>query len=261
MTGAEGAAVRAQAGMPSRNPESISHPSNMRIEEMHTTTALLACAAAVVIGGGWFAPMISAGHATPAGRVGVELDGLGDGARERPFVDVAKTLRPWTALDGKPVQVDEHGWPMGDAQVVLFDIRPFAAWEGPDHIDDPLKFMPDWSGVYKLSFHGSAKLRVTEDSRCTVTNQRYSPASNLTTADVTAPKGAGLLVLQFSDSLRSQAAPPHSGITGLRVLRPGYAADTKEIFTREFLRSLRPFAVLRYMDWLDTNHNPGYYGD
>src|ERR1051326_8870380 len=77
-----------------------------------------------------------------ASKIGVELDGLGDGARARPFIDLAKTLRPWTTLSGQPAPTDEHGWPTSDAQTVLFDIRPFAAWQGPDHIDDPEKFMP-----------------------------------------------------------------------------------------------------------------------
>src|SRR5689334_11412589 len=88
-------------------------------------------------------PVQAAPHAA---KIGVELDGLGDGARARPFVDLAKTLRPWTTPDGKPAPTDEHGWPSADAQTVLFDIRPFAAWQGADHIDDPLKFVPDWSG-------------------------------------------------------------------------------------------------------------------
>ena len=30
-----------------------------------------------------------------ASKMGVELDGLGDGMRSRPFVDAAVTLRPW----------------------------------------------------------------------------------------------------------------------------------------------------------------------
>src|SRR4051794_9169408 len=142
-----------------------------------TAVALLAAAAA---GGGWrpaaltVAPARAESRSPHAAKIGVELDGLGDGARARPFADVAKTLRPWTTLDGqKPAPVDERGWPASDAQSVMFDIRPFAAWLGPDHIDDPARFQPDWSGVYLMSFKGQARVRVTEDSRCTITNQRY----------------------------------------------------------------------------------------
>ena len=46
-----------------------------------------------------------------AGLIGVNLEGVGDGARARYFVDLAKTLRPWGGLDGKPMPLDGHGWP------------------------------------------------------------------------------------------------------------------------------------------------------
>src|SRR5439155_5381165 len=112
-----------------------------------------------------------------------------------------------------------------------------------------------------MSFQGQARVRVTEDGRCRVANQRYDAATNTSTAEVTVPQGAGLLVLAFTETRRSPASPAGSGITGLRLLRPGTGRDPRATFTREFVRSLQPFAVLRYMDWLDTNHNPGYYGD
>jgi hypothetical protein len=133
------------------------------------------------------------------------------------------------------------------------------AWAPP--IDDPAAFQPDWSGTYRLSFTGQATLQVTEDARCQVRNQRYDAAANRTTADLVVPKGAGLVVLAFTNTRRTASSATNSGLTRLRVIRPGYPASTTETFTREFLRSLRPFRVLRYMDWLETNHNPGYYGD
>ena len=197
-----------------------------------------------------------------ASRIGVELDGVGDGDRARPFVDLAKTLRPWTLPDSqKDAPTDTQGWPTTDAQTVLFDIRPFGAWFGPDQIDDPARFQPDWSGTYHLFFHGQAQIRFGEGAPCTLSGLRYDVAANTTRAELHVPKGVGLLALRFSDTRRTPSSPLHSGLTGLRVIRPGYPADTQETFTREFLRSLKPFAILRFMDWLDTNHNPGYYGD
>lgn len=195
-------------------------------------------------------------------KIGVELDGLGDGDRARPFVDLAKTLRPWTLRGGdKAAPVDGRGWPTADAQTVLFDIRPFGTWLGLDQIDDPARFQPDWSGTYHLSFRGQAQIHFGEGSPCTLSGLHYEAAVNTTRAEIHVPKGTGLLVLVFTDTRRAPSIPLHSGLTDLRVIRPGYPADTKETFTHEFLRSLKPFAILRYMDWLDTNHNPGYYGD
>jgi hypothetical protein len=213
--------------------------------------------AVLVVGGASLVPA-----QTPyAKRLGIELDGISDGSREKPFVDVAKTFRAWMPASGgkAPVPLDEHGWPRSDAATVLFDIRPAFAWAPP--IDDPDAFQPDWSGSYALRFHGQAKVEVTEDRRCRVEGLTYSEANNTSTGRVIVPRGVGLLVLAFTQTRRSPEAPVGSGIADLRLIRPGYEADTHQTFTSEFLRSLQPFAVLRYMDWLDTNHQPGYYGD
>jgi hypothetical protein len=194
-----------------------------------------------------------------AGKIGLELDGIGDGSRCMPFVDVAKTLRPFALLGkGDAAPIDVNGWPTADCQTVLFDIRPFPAWNPP--IDDPEKFQPDWSGTYKLSFTGQAVIGQVE-SQNKITNQRYNAATNTTMADIIVPPGSGLLILSFAKTRRTAASPEGSGLTHLRLIRPGYPADTKQVFTTEFLRALRPFAALRYMDVLDSNHNPGYYGD
>lgn len=195
-----------------------------------------------------------------AGRIGVELDGIGDGNRARPFIDLAKTLRPWMKIGGQGgAPVDEAGWPTTDAATVLFDIRPAYAWAPP--IDDPEKFQPDWSGTYAFSFKGQATVGTVEDNRSQIVGRKYDPATNTTTGQIVVPKGAGLLILSFTSTKRTPASPAGSGITGLRVLRPGYPLTSNETFTREFIKSLAPFSTLRYMDWLDTNHNPGYYGD
>ncbi|MDW8206954.1 MAG: hypothetical protein RMJ43_03900 [Chloroherpetonaceae bacterium] len=201
------------------------------------------------------------GHRTPyADRIGVELDGLGDGARIMPFIDLAKTLRPFTLPDSaQPAPTDNNGWPTADCQTVLFDIRPIPAWDPP--IDDPEAFQPDWSGTYKLSFNGQATLTLKDPNGIQIRNQKYDPDTNRTSADILVPPTAGILLLAFSRTRRSPRHPENSGITNLRVTRPGYPHNTTQTFTNEFLNALKPFRILRYMDWLETNHNPGYYGD
>ena len=192
-------------------------------------------------------------------KIGVELAGLGDGSRSMPFVDLAKTLRPFTSIGkGAAAPVDAQGWPTADCQTVLFDIRPVPAWSPP--IDDPDAFQPDWSGTYKLSLVGRAEIGA-EGGGASVVNSKYDPAKNITSADVIVSKGCGVLVLSFKQTVRDSSAAPGSGFTQLRVIRPGYSADTTQTFTREFLTALKPFAALRFMDWLDSNHNPGFYGD
>jgi hypothetical protein len=193
-------------------------------------------------------------------KVGVSLEGLGAGSRGREFIDIAKTVGGWMQLGGSnPASVDDHGWPTSDAQTMFFDVRPFSIWAPP--ADDPDLFQPDWSGTYKMSFQGQAVLGMLGDAATTVANQKYDPAQNLTTADLVVPKGVGFVMVSFTQTKRTADSPSGSGITMLRVIRPGYPADTKADFTNEFLKSLKPFAVLRFMDFLETNHDPGPYSD
>jgi hypothetical protein len=201
-----------------------------------------------------------AGAAGGAGRVGIELDGIGDGDRAKPFVDLAKTLRAWTRADSSgPAPVDSRGWPMCDSVSVLFDIRPAYTWAPP--ADDPDHFLPDWSGTYPFSFKGQAEVALVEDTSAKVRNTHYDSSTNATSGEIVVPKGSGLLILAFTKTRRTLSSPLGTGITDLRVMRPGYKLNTRQTFTSEFLRSLKPFSVLRYMDWSDTNHTPGYYGD
>ena len=193
------------------------------------------------------------------GMVGVEISGVGDGSRDRMFVDLARTLRPWTSASGGSVTTNSAGWPTCDAETVLFDIRPFGAWSPP--IDDPAGFQPDWSGVYAGSFRGKAAVAVVNSGAAAILDARYDPASNRTTFKIDVPRGQGLLVLSLTQTQRTPSDPVGSGFTDLRVIRPGYSPDTHQVFTRSFLKALAPFSTLRMMDVLDTNENPGYYGD
>ena len=192
-------------------------------------------------------------------KIGVELGGVGAGGRERSFVDLAKVLRPWSTADKTAAPVDEHGWPTSDAITVLFDVRPFGTWKPP--VDDPDKFQPDWSGTYKMKFNGQAVIEFVEDTQPQIVGQKYDPEKNLTTADLVVPPGLGLLCVSFKQTKRTANSPEGSGITNLSVLSPGIPEDTKAVFGDDFLKSLKPFAALRFMDWLETNHNPGFYSD
>lgn len=207
------------------------------------------------------AASLAHGQPTPqAAKLGVDLDGLGDGGRSRPFVRLDRTHRAWTQPDGRgDVPLDEMGWPRADASTVLFDIRPTFAWAPP--MDDPEAYQPDWGGRYPFSLKGRAEVAIAEGPGCAVEHLRYDAAANTTTGEIVVPKPCGILAVSFKKTRRDASAPEGTGFADLRIVRPGYPFDTKKIFTDEFLRSLKPFAVIRYMDWLSTNHNPGYYGD
>ncbi|HBY64557.1 MAG TPA: hypothetical protein DEH78_32455 [Solibacterales bacterium] len=181
---------------------------------------------------------------TFAGRIGIEVEGPNEGSRSRAFVDLGRGFRPLTT------PVDDRGWPTTDAQVLLFDIRPVAAWE--NNIDDPDRFSPDWSGRYAVSFEGRADLTTSSDGRSSIENLRYDEAANLTTADLVVERGTSLLQLVFRSTRRAVGGPTNTGFRNLRVLRPGYAGS-RQPYTHEFLDAIPPFQVLRFMGFTETN--------
>jgi hypothetical protein len=118
------------------------------------------------------------------------------------------------------------------------------------------------TGTYKLSFTGKATIGQTDVTNVVISNQQYNAGANMTTADVTLNAGnPALIFLTFTDTQRTPTFPLNSGITNLKFIRPGYAANTTQIFTDRLLTALEPFAYLRFMDVLGTNEAPGFYGD
>lgn len=93
----------------------------------------------------------------------------------------------------------------------------------------------------------------TGDLSITVTGLRWDQGTNTTTARLNVPAGAGVLYLSFTNTKRTADAATNTGITNLKVIRPGYAAGTGQVYSHEFLDSLAPFSVLRFMDFTDTN--------
>lgn len=187
-----------------------------------------------------------------SGQIGVGVGECTEGNRARVMVDLGKGFRPFQQFNGGgAAPVDDHGWPVSDGSTVLFDIRPTFAWAPP--IDDPDQFQPDWSGRYALSFQGNADFKATGSSGLSIENVTYVAETNTTTADLIVPAGAGLVVLEFRNTRRTPDGDAGTGITNLHVIRPGYSADTNQIFTTEFLKSLEPFSTVRFMGFTATN--------
>ncbi len=184
-------------------------------------------------------------------KIGIGLEGIG--GRGLEFVDVMKTSRPWMKEDGSLAKSDAAGWPMEDARVVVFDMRPTMAWAPP--MDDPDGYQIDVSGTYKMSFTGKSDVKpapeVVNDLK--IGPLRYEPKTNTTEGQLTLAKGKALMVLDFGST--------GGGIKNLRILRPGYGLENAQTFHQPFLDALKPFPVLRLMDWLDTNGNNVFYGD
>lgn len=168
------------------------------------------------------------------------------------YVDAIKTSSGFYPIDKdkqKTFALDGHGWPNGDAGVTVFDTRVNMPWDHtyPDAMPE------DDSGAYHLAFTGQAVV-VPGDSTFTIARQVYHAASKTTTADLLLPKGQNLLVIRFTNT--------NGGVQNVRLIRPGYTADTKQIFTTPYLNALKPFTTLRFMDFLSMNNfnNPAQGG-
>jgi hypothetical protein len=192
----------------------------------------------------------SAGRgATYPGRIGV-----GIGLHE--FVDLVKQHYRWQAVSGN-LTVDGRGWPTCDAKLVL-DFRLVLEWGGV--IDDPEAHRWDNTGTYKCAFKGQGAVAATGAA---VSNASYDPGSNTTTFDFTISQRRAYADLSLTNTRRTPASATNTGFTDLRMIRPGYPADTKKVFTDRFLGCLNSanFAAIRFMDFTGTNNRePAYPG-
>ncbi|MCX6141465.1 MAG: hypothetical protein NTX15_11690 [Candidatus Kapabacteria bacterium] len=154
-----------------------------------------------------------------------------------------------TARYSKAVGFDSLGWPTSDFDLVLIDGRPATEWNGV--IDDPEKYRIDYSGRYEGRFTGQATVRASGTS-VSIENQAYDPSTNITTF-VLVVGGAdgpnhGLVFLAFTNTKRTPPATPNTGLTGLRINRPGYPLSTTQTFTNEYIRlcTAANFACYRF---------------
>ena len=177
-------------------------------------------------------------------KLGINIAPLSDwGNHDNTFVDVVKSSRgfgssssPWGF--GNTVPVDADGWPTTDFGDVLVDVGS----------GDPLKrpynqTYPTMYGTYHISFTGVGTVGTIVC--CTVQNQKYDAGTNTTTADIiVSPKDSALTI---------SITKTKGGVKNLKVIRPGYPADTTQVFTNEFLSMVKPFSTLRFMDFTGTN--------
>ena len=155
---------------------------------------------------------------------------------------------------GGAITFDASGWPTTDFKVLVFDTRVHMPWN--DNGKDPQAVAPDESGTWHLSCKGQAVIAPTEAGMCEIQNLKYDEALNLTTADLVVPANVNLLALQFTDTHSAPSPGANSteqGVKNLRIVRPGYPADTEKVFTDRYLKGLQPFDTIRLMDYLSTN--------
>ncbi|HEX8522538.1 MAG TPA: PA14 domain-containing protein [Tepidisphaeraceae bacterium] len=184
---------------------------------------------------------------TPTVPLGAGLDQVKDYSLGNVFVDVAKQMRaPQTPGFGAEIAVDSTGWPMADFGSIFI-----TGFINSAHI---------YNGTYKLSFTGQANVTGWAAGPTTVKNVAYNSSTNTTTADVVISADennsqwySGLI---FTNTRRTPGSGTGSGVTNIKLIRPGYASNTTQVFTNEYLAHLKQFTTLRFMDFTQTNNNP-----
>jgi hypothetical protein len=155
------------------------------------------------------------------------------------FADAMKHSRGWGTVDTNgSVPVDSLGWPMQDSSTIFSTTSPAALV----------------NGTYKLSFRGQANVSLLWADG-TVANAVYHADTNTTTADVTFANVADneAIGLTLTNTKRTAASAVGTGVTDVRLLRPGYQAT--DTFTAVFLAAMARASVARMMDWGATNAN------
>ena len=165
--------------------------------------------------------------ATPP--LGVNLEFVQDNATSMMFVDCMKSARKFGSAEApwdESTPVGPDGWPAGDCGAVVMastTVQP---------------------GDYLFSCTGRCDVS-TPATASKIKSIGYDRAKNQTLGIITIPPGNDHLFIAFKKT--------DGGVRNIRLLRPGYTLNSKETFTREFLKAIEPFSTLRLMDVLHTN--------
>ena len=158
--------------------------------------------------------------------------------------------------DSNTLTFNASGDPESDASL-LFDYRVNEPWDGPD----PNAVAPNFSGTYHLSLTGQAVIQNQYpgfSTDFTVQNQTYNAATNTTTADLVVPttNTSAFFAIAFTNTQATPTSGLNTGFSNARLIRPGYAADSTQLFTNEYLAALQPYSVLRDLLADDANSQP-----
>lgn len=175
-------------------------------------------------------------------RLGMNTWYLNDWDGSNAFVDLMKHGRPWKDADWtNDIPADANGWPTQDSSTVLF-------------AGDNVK-ASDFNGLYKVSFEGQADVSALWVD-AVVSNKQYDSNANITTCDLTysvSDKATGGIV--FRNTKRTASSANNTGITNIRIIRPGYPTDGTKVFTDAFVNAFQDIGLIRPMEWLTINAN------
>jgi hypothetical protein len=174
--------------------------------------------------------------------IGIGLAGIADYSSEFPFLDQFKVSRKWIPQqdgrgwgDGDPLELDDAGW-----------VKSLKPGQSADRILINVKDKHWPFDRYVVRYEGSGK--VTYDRNATKDETASSPNRDVINVDL--EKG-GMTVLRITET------DPNNYIRNITVVPEDYIEeyDQGEIFNPLFLKVIKPFRAIRFMDWMRTNHS------
>ncbi len=173
-----------------------------------------------------------AGAAPPDG-LGTNLDGLSDYSPARPFADAFKISRPWISGtanqwgDNRKLQLDASGWVTSLLPGQIARTLLFCDMDG--HFPSG-QYLVSYQGHGQLAYSGAARLRSS------------NPGLDIVIVD----SSKGAMVISLTATVSSDP------LRNIRITQPN-SVGTDSYFIHEFVASLKPYGVLRFMDWQATN--------
>lgn len=190
--------------------------------------------------------------------LGIGLNGIADWSTELPFLDAFKSSRQWftQCVSGDPgcngefdtqeynlLNLDENGWvkslPSPEEPPKYTRVSTLLLREIPNRYP---------SGKYVVLYDGEGTIEYGFDAK--KDTAASSPGRDV--LDVDAKGGGGILLTIASTD------PKNTGnyIRNIRALKSEYENNYKaEIFNPIFIDKIKNFRVLRFMDWMKTNHS------
>lgn len=174
--------------------------------------------------------------------LGTGLSGIADYSPEFPFLDQFKVSRKWISQqegkdwgEGDPLELDDRGW-----------VKSLKSGQTADRILINVKDKHWPFKRYVVRYEGSGK--ITYDRNATKDESASRP--NYDVIDVDPEKGS-MTVLRITET------DPNNYIRNITVVPEEYLGeyDRGEIFNPLFLKIIKNFRAIRFMDWMRTNHS------
>ena len=178
-----------------------------------------------------FQTVVAADPELRAGQYAINLGINADWSTAGAWVDARNSFRRWGRPDRPWVEVPDlklsaDGYPLADAGTLSY-----------------LRGYPD--GAYQLSYRGTGRITVGGMGQL---------AGPIATVD---GRHSAVVAVNHAThdlfTLSITGIDPADPVRDLRLIRPGFAADTRRVFADPYLRRLRPFTTIRPMDWSGVN--------